>query len=128
MQTELKPLENFHSRKAKFNFARRQFARLEASLKVLAQTEPNPQAHEFLVKYLKFRASTQADVRRREVATRFGEGDLSALLFDLEAPAQAKRLGFMAMVFGKELSKHSDTARGCELKGVFSGEGWTGLH
>lgn len=116
-QIEPKRLHEFHQRSAKFNFSQRNFAKLEKSLKALAKMEQDNQAHDFMVKYLKFRQFTKKQVERRERETRFTEADQSSLLFVQDDPAKAKPLNFTAAVYAKTLKNQSKFVENCELKG-----------
>ena len=113
----MEEFKNFHSRKAKFNFSRREFSRLEKSLKVLAQTNPDNQVYDFMSIYLKFRISIQKQVQLRETQVCYREGDLSSMLFSFEDPSKAKSINFISMVFGKQLSKNPEMTKNSELKG-----------
>jgi hypothetical protein len=59
-------------------------------------------------------------VGQKEVQERYTEGDLSSILFSFDNPADAKKINFAAMIFGKELSKNESVTKNCEIKGRIS--------
>lgn len=102
----------------KYNFYKRDFNRLEKTVKVIAQLDPKNKNYDFMIKYMKYRMFTQAVIDQREKDQRYTEGDLSSILFKFDDPKKAKTLSFASMVFAKEISKNPDVAKDCELKGM----------
>ena len=63
-------MENFHTRKVKFNFLNMDYTRMEHSLKVLAQIDEDNKNYDFLIKYLKFRMFTKQIIEKRQIEKR----------------------------------------------------------
>jgi hypothetical protein len=110
-------ISNFQNKQLKYHFRSRDFGRLETSLKIVSPIETESKIYDLMIKYLKFRSFISKSVEKREIKTKFTEGDLSNLLFNLEDQSVSKKMNFASMIFTKEISKNQEISKNCELKG-----------